>query len=130
NESLLIQTFVLEIEKQRRYGHESLAIICKTMEETNQIYELLKNEINLHKIHEETYSFEKGILVIPVYLAKGIEFDAVIIADASKKQYDQESDRALFYTACTRAMHDLTMISTSEPCMFIEEADRDTYKIG
>ncbi|WP_145524081.1 RNA polymerase recycling motor HelD [Virgibacillus sp. SK37] len=129
-ENNLVQTLLLEIEKLRRYGHETIALICKTMEETNQIYELLRKEIDLYPINEETFSFEKGILVLPVYLAKGIEFDAVIIPDASSNQYNRESERALFYTACTRAMHDLTMVSPGEPCLFIKEADNDTFKVG
>jgi DNA helicase II / ATP-dependent DNA helicase PcrA len=129
-EDNLVQTWLMEIEKLRRYGHETIALICKTMEETEKIYESLRKEIDLYQINEETFSFEKGILVLPVYLAKGIEFDAVIIPDASSNQYNQESERALFYTACTRAMHDLTMISPGEPCMFINEANNDTFKVG
>ncbi|MGR5914097.1 ATP-binding domain-containing protein [Bacillus pacificus] len=39
-------------------------------------------------------------------MAKGIEFDAVIIFDASHESYYRESERSLFYTACTRAMHE------------------------
>ncbi|WP_068672634.1 RNA polymerase recycling motor HelD [Oceanobacillus sp. Castelsardo] len=129
-ENNLIQTLLMEIEKLRRYGHETIALICKTVEETKRIYESLRTEINLYQINEETFTFEKGILVLPVYLAKGIEFDAVIIPDASSNQYNQQSERALFYTACTRAMHDLTMVSPGDPCMFIKEANNDTFKVG
>jgi DNA helicase II / ATP-dependent DNA helicase PcrA len=102
--------------------YETIAIICKTNQESNEVYNLLKNKIAIKQINEETYSFEKGILVLPVYLAKGIEFDAVIIPDASANHYDQESDRTLFYTACTRAMHSLTLISNDTPCNFLKEA--------
>ncbi|WP_420178097.1 ATP-binding domain-containing protein [Ornithinibacillus scapharcae] len=77
--------------------------------------------MELKQLTEETYSFEKGIVTLPVYLAKGIEFDAVIIPDASSNHYHQEADRTLFYTACTRAMHNLSMIYKGEPCMFIKE---------
>ena len=58
--------------------------------------------------------YEQGIVVIPAYLAKGIEFDAVIIYDASKDVYSDESVRRLFYTACTRAMHELQLYSVGE----------------
>ncbi|WP_085992642.1 RNA polymerase recycling motor HelD [Oceanobacillus senegalensis] len=122
-------SLLAEIDFQRKNGHETIALICKTMEESNQIYQQLKRDIVIHQLHEETYSLEKGLLVLPIYLAKGIEFDAVIIPDASDQQYGKESDRALFYTACTRAMHDLTMIAPGKPCMFIEEASDDTYNI-
>lgn len=46
--------------------------------------------------YERDAHFEKGILVIPAYLAKGVEFDAVLIYDASTQTYDRESERKLF----------------------------------
>ena len=67
--------------------------------------------------------YEQGIVVIPAYLAKGIEFDAVIIYNASKDVYSDESVRRLFYTACTRAMHELQLYSVGEVSPFIVEAD-------
>jgi DNA helicase-2/ATP-dependent DNA helicase PcrA len=55
----------------------------------------------------ESGQLEEGISVIPAYLAKGIEFDAVLIWDASPYG---ESDRKLLYTAFTRAMHNLAVM--------------------
>src|SRR5699024_6686709 len=97
----------------------SVAIICKTNQESNMLFELIKDETAVKKLDEETFEFEKGLVVLPVYLAKGIEFDAVIIPDASEQSYEKETDRTLFYTACTRAMHQLVMLSAGEPCRFI-----------
>jgi DNA helicase II / ATP-dependent DNA helicase PcrA len=71
--------------------------------------------------------YEQGVVVIPSYLAKGIEFDAVIIYDASSRQYGDESLRRLFYTACTRAMHELQLFSVGEPTSFIE--NKETYML-
>jgi DNA helicase-2/ATP-dependent DNA helicase PcrA len=70
-------------------------------------------------IRKETATFEKGIVVIPSYLAKGVEFDAVIISDASSGSYGRESERRLFYTACTRAMHELHLFYRDELTPFI-----------
>jgi DNA helicase II / ATP-dependent DNA helicase PcrA len=117
-EDVLTKTILSLQDKE----HATIAIICKTNQESNEVYNLLKNRIAIKQINEETYSFEKGILVLPVYLAKGIEFDAVIIPDASANHYNQESDRTLFYTACTRAMHSLTLITNDTPCNFLKEA--------
>lgn len=116
------------VRKLMDVGNETIAIICKTMQESNYIYSLIKEKLSAKYINEETYSFEKGLLVLPVYLAKGIEFDAVIIPDASIQTYSRESDRTLFYTACTRAMHNLIMISEQEPCAFIKDAPFDKYE--
>ena len=44
-------------------------------------------------------------LVIPAYLAKGLEFDVVLIYNAGNENYSCEEERLLLYTACTRALH-------------------------
>ncbi|MEN2767570.1 RNA polymerase recycling motor HelD [Ornithinibacillus xuwenensis] len=129
NHKLLPNTITESIQSLQEKDFETIAIICKTTEESKRLYGLLKDNIPIKQLHEETYSFEKGILILPVYLAKGIEFDAVIIPDASNKHYNQESDRTLFYTACTRAMHSLTMITENHLCSFIEEASTKTYEL-
>ena len=49
---------------------------------------------------------ETDIIVSPILLTKGLEFDAVIVANASKNNFDEtEFDRMLLYLACTRARH-------------------------
>ncbi|MBJ3791852.1 ATP-binding domain-containing protein, partial [Bacillus sp. OA1] len=63
------------------------------------------------------------------YLAKGIEFDAVIIYDASKDVYNDESVRRLFYTACTRAMHELQLYSVGEVSPFVLGADSESFEL-
>jgi len=123
------KSLLQRVDQFTEKGYETTAIICKTRQESDEIADLLRGEIPFNQINEETYTFEKGLLILPVYLAKGIEFDAVIIPDASEKHYGKESDRTLFYTACTRAMHELTMISDEEPCRFIGEAAKETYDV-
>lgn len=123
------QEFIPEIRERvhtlHATGHQTIAIICKTMAESNLAYKSLKLQTNVQLMDQETYTFNKGLLILPAYLAKGIEFDAVIIYDASA--YHKESERNLFYTACTRAMHELHMFSSKAHNMFIEEASPETY---
>ncbi|WP_245844141.1 RNA polymerase recycling motor HelD [Oceanobacillus rekensis] len=129
HDDALTETLLRLVDEFTKEGYETTAIICKTRRESDEIAELLKGKVAFNQIHEETYAFEKGLLILPVYLAKGIEFDGVIIPNTSKTHYDKESDRTLFYTACTRAMHALTMISAGEPCRFIKEAAKETYVV-
>jgi len=126
----LMKVLLANVAALRDRGYESVALICKTKQESNMLYELLKDETAVKKIDEETFEFEKGLQILPVYLAKGIEFDAVIIPDASENSYEKESDRTLFYTACTRAMHSLVMLSNGTPCRFIGEASGDKYDVS
>lgn len=103
-------------------GHETIAVICKTAKESATVYASLKNSRDVHLVEKGTISFEKGITVIPAYLAKGIEFDAVIIHDGSQHTYFRENERRLFYTACTRAMHELHILSLGEPSMLLKDS--------
>ena len=66
----------------------------------------------IEKLNVETVNFDKytgGVIVIPSYLSKGLEFDSVIIY--SNKYSENILDTKLFYVACTRAMHTLDIIS-------------------
>ena len=56
---------------------------------------------------------EEKIMIIPSYLAKGLEFDAVIVSNASAGQY-AESERNLFYVVLTRALHKLEIYHTGD----------------
>ncbi|MBS4177632.1 RNA polymerase recycling motor HelD [Lederbergia citrea] len=109
------------IGRMKAKGHETIAVICKTMAESQEAYDSLNKKLNIRLMDKNTNSYEKGIVILPAYLAKGIEFDAVIIYNASKQQYGREYERKLFYTACTRAMHELHLFSIGEKTTFIEE---------
>lgn len=112
-------------------GLDSIAVITKTAAESRAAYEELKKQgcEALRLITKETLTFEKGILVIPAYLAKGVEFDAVLIYDASTQTYDRESERKLFYTACTRAMHRLLLYTTGDWSHFIQPLEVSLYEV-
>ena len=61
-------------------------------------------------IRKTDTSFSTGEVVLPSYLAKGLEFDAVIVVDTKDDHFSDEKDRKLFYTCCSRALHDLCII--------------------
>lgn len=103
---------------QKRQYH-TIAIICKSAAESTAAYDALSRFDEIKLVKSDSIEFEQGVVVIPAYLAKGIEFDAVIIYDASAQSYGDESLRRLFYTACTRAMHYLQLYSISEPSPFL-----------
>jgi DNA helicase-2/ATP-dependent DNA helicase PcrA len=112
-------------------GFDSIAIITKTAAESREAYEALKAQGGgeLRLITKETLTFEKGVMVIPAYLAKGVEFDAVLIYDASSESYQRESQRKLFYTACTRAMHRLLLYTTGDWTSYIASLNPSLYEM-
>jgi DNA helicase II / ATP-dependent DNA helicase PcrA len=108
-----------KVVKLRNRGYNTIAIICKSAAESTAAYDALNSVEEIKLVKSGSIEYEQGVVVIPAYLAKGIEFDAVIIYDASAKVYGDESLRRLFYTACTRAMHYLQLYSVGEPSPFL-----------
>lgn len=104
-----------EISDLKKKQYNTIAIICKSAAESAAAYEALSGLEEMKLVKSGSIEYEQGVIVIPAYLAKGIEFDAVIIYDASAQVYSDESLRRLFYTACTRAMHHLQLYSVGEP---------------
>lgn len=111
-----IASKVTDLQNQQ---YNTIAIICKSAAESTTAYEALSNVKDIKLVKSSSLEYEQGVVVIPAYLAKGIEFDAVIIYDASVQVYGDESLRRLFYTACTRAMHHLQLYSVGEPSPFL-----------
>ncbi len=68
-----------------------------------------------------------GTLVIPSYLAKGLEFDAVVMWGASKANYEQLDETQLVYTITSRAMYKLDIIYTGEKSPLLN-VNADTYE--
>ncbi|MBE7147608.1 AAA family ATPase [Bacillus mycoides] len=128
-----VESIIDKARDLQEKGHKSIAIICKTNEECMKAMELIGDKLDYHLVQKENTTYEKGVVIIPAYLAKGIEFDAVIIFDASSDIYSKESERNLFYVACTRAMHELyvyyageitTMLSKVPKALFQNETSK------
>lgn len=104
------------IENIKGEHFKSAAIICKTVEECKKMKEGLKrcgHDIQIINGKEKEYS--GGIVLIPSYLVKGLEFDVVIVANASKEQYTtEELDVKLLYIAMTRPLHRLYIYSIGD----------------
>lgn len=89
--------------------YQSVAIICKDEKETNMVYKKLsKLGLNVSVITEKNEEYHGGLCIMPSYLSKGLEFDAVILYNANNINYtDSYIDSKLLYVAMTRAMHEL-----------------------
>ena len=105
----LIKNINLQLEQYTQNGYKSIAIIGKDMKECEEIQKKLskiRNDIKLIRGKDSEYN--SGISIVPSYLAKGLEFDCVIIANASSTQYSNSSlDIKLLYVTITRAMSKL-----------------------
>lgn len=125
DENEIIAQIVDKIKNNSTY--KTTAIICKTQKEANRVFDLLKDSIEVELIDKRSNQFDSGVVIIPAYLAKGIEFDSVILFNASYEQYGSEETRNLFYTACTRAMHELLIFYTMEATPFLANIPEELY---
>ena len=99
-------------------GNASLGIVVKTDTEAKRLYDLLSREHPIHLLSQNSIRFTNGVSITSIRMAKGLEFDEVIVPDADNRNYDLDYDRNLLYIACTRAMHKLTLLYTGSPSPF------------
>lgn len=117
--NFLEDTYLKEIGDYKKKRYKSMGIICKSVEEMDKVSELLdKNNIKYNYIKSQDAKYDGGICLLTSFLAKGLEFDKVIINDASSLQYDENSklDMHLLYVSCTRALHELKVLYKDKLC--------------
>lgn len=115
DENHMNKKLIEDIKDYKQKNYKSIGIITKTSRETRELSSLLKaNNIDVKSIEKDDDDYTSGVLVIPSYLAKGLEFDVVLIYGASNKNYNSEDERLLLYTCCTRALHVLNIYYLGE----------------
>ena len=92
----------------------SLGIICKTQKQADTLYEALKDEHEINILNVASVAFGSGIVITTAHLAKGLEFDTVIVPHCTDKNYQTEPDKQMLYVASTRAMHQLFITYTGK----------------
>lgn len=103
------------IIEMRQQNYKSMAIICKTLKECNELKKLLKKDKNISVITGKEKDYSGGVVIIPSYLVKGLEFDIVVVANASKENYtERDLDVKLLYVTMTRPLHKLYIYSLGE----------------
>lgn len=98
------------ISTYRKSGYKSLGIICKTEQQAREMADMLKSYANdISFLSSQSSAFVQGIVIISAHMAKGLEFDEVIIPQTDERNYRSEIDKSMLYVAVTRAMHRLTL---------------------
>lgn len=91
-------------------AYKSLGIVCKTEVLAKELSEKLKAYADdVYFLSGRSNAFVQGIIVTSAHLAKGLEFDEVIVPQADRNNYRSEIDRSMLYVAVTRAIHKLTL---------------------
>ncbi len=97
-------------------GCQSIAVIAKTKAHARLWHEQLLSVVDepIGLVDDEDQKYEKGHIVIPSFLAKGLEFDGVIVVTDEQFNYEESREKKLIYTACSRALHQLALIHIDE----------------
>ncbi|MBF0382252.1 MAG: ATP-binding domain-containing protein [Magnetococcales bacterium] len=119
-----------EIEILSQSTHQSLGIIVKLQKQAKQLQQkLLKRGVKTTLLDSDSSKFTKGVVLCTIHLAKGLEFDRVVVADGNDENYSQPIDRNLLYVACTRAMHKLTVLAPGKPSSFLPTTENKFTKL-
>ena len=114
NSEIFIDEIVKEINLCQEKGFQSICLICKTEKNSIYLFNKIKHKLDIQLIKNGSVSDLQGVFILPVYMSKGLEFDAVLICDADSQNYHDEDDKNLLYVACTRALHKLSLFCENE----------------
>lgn len=104
--------------------YDTTAVICSDMEEARTAEELLSAFIKIEPLPElaEEVKFVNGVMVLPIQLTKGLEFDTVLLWNPSAETYPVTDGNAkLLYVAVTRALHECEILYTKELSGLLKE---------
>ena len=99
-----IDTLMSIMEDYEEEGYENIAVIFKGKKELQKYAPIIKEKMGIQNLDNEDILYKGGKVLIPAYLAKGLEFDGVIIIE------DGEIQPLVKYIMCTRALHRLAVI--------------------
>ncbi|KMT23313.1 HelD family protein [Clostridium cylindrosporum] len=101
-------------------AYNSLGIVCKTQEQAAEIYNQIKDRYkDVFLLDFGSTELKDGIIITTAHMAKGLEFDQVIVPSVCSSTYHTDLDRSMLYVACTRAMHRLDLTYCGELTQFL-----------
>ncbi len=105
NEKITFKSIINDIIKMQKDNMKTIAIITKNEKDAKSLYKKIKEndadiEFTLNTISKDC------VAILPSYIAKGLEFDGVIVCNDLENKYTSQ-EKKLFYVVCTRAQHQL-----------------------
>lgn len=122
----LYDEMVSSIKIFKEKGYKKIAILTATRQGAIDTFDQLKrrNVTQMEVITEGHQELKEKVVIIPSYLVKGLEFDAVMIEDVSDETFKDETHHAkMLYMSITRAHHDLHMFYRGSLSPLLEDRD-------
>ena len=115
----------LQLLQEKRMN--TIALMGRTEAECEELYTALTDVgISVSLVQAEQENYAGGISIMPVYLSKGLEFDAVILLDVNEQAYKKTvQDAKLLYVGCTRALHELWLFHAENPSPLLEGIEEE-----
>ena len=112
-----------KIQALKSKQYKTIAMICKTVEESEKVKKLLdkRENINAKLLNSEDVNYTGGTVIVPSYMAKGLEFDAVIVTSLYEDYRLKDLDLKLLYVAMTRALHSLDVVCCGKTMTFLDK---------
>lgn len=107
--------------------HPTVAILTKDAATARKVALGLQTDVDVTLLSKDDHQLSRGCVVLPVYLAKGLEFDAVIGFDVSATSYTTPGDRDILYTLCTRTLHELVLVARDAPSPLLKDVPATLY---
>lgn len=103
-------------------GYQKIAVIHKDLKRSVPLHKRLTQKFsNLQLIENAAEPVTAEVVVIPSYLVKGLEFDAVIIPNANEINYSSEAlDAKLLFVSVTRAHHEVQIFYHKQPSLLLK----------
>lgn len=117
---------ILDVNNDKKL---TTAIITKDLKQARDVFDYMeKHEMKATLIGSVNQRLVPGTIVVPSYLAKGLEFDAVVMWNGDKKNYHRLDETQLVYTITSRAMYKLDIIYNGQMSPLLD-VDKNTYQV-
>lgn len=104
----LISSINKNIMHIRDKGYESIGIICRDIKLTKKYSQILREKKGITFIYDEDMIYNSKDVIMPSYLAKGLEFDVVfVIQENEDLDIPYLREDKINYIMATRALHEL-----------------------
>ncbi|HIF92331.1 MAG: 3'-5' exonuclease [Myxococcales bacterium] len=105
-----------------RESGAQVAVIAREHETAKRLYEALHQHLAVRLVLDGRFSFKPGIDITSVSQVKGLEFDYVVIPDASDEVYPTDhQSRRMLHVAGTRAIHQLWLLTSGSWSRLVSE---------
>lgn len=103
--------------------YASVAVIVNSDEEALAVKSHLQSRRQAQLIISPEDEMRERLVIIPLLLAKGLEFDAVVLFGCIHANEDNPNLRRKIYLGCTRALHELYLVERKAPPDSLRECE-------